>query len=889
MIKARLRKKIDDGRNKPPNIISKIIRKAGNTKSTKNTGVTKSYKIQTYDESELYGDNIDNDNQKSVKFEDVKPKAVKSKAVKPKAVKPKSVKPKAVKHKAVKPKSSKKKADSDSSKGPSEKQLAYYKSYEKYLTSRKAVKNGIEPIIKDKANIIKFKNFAEKNSKINIHTLNFFKMYCIYYLDKYDSLPEINDKLYESIMKTVTYKPSKKGKSSDNTQTVLNELKIFYNEHYSKHIFDQKISSEGLVEVFGFASKRMFTNQANHIKMNFIASLNRYINVVVNKDDMKKTLSNSQIKSMIRKLKTDLLKNKSNADPSYDFAKERFRTKILKSFDTKTPLIEIVEHEVKYISLLPLMIRMSIDCENILISRQKPEDKGKPVKTINCFPLQTSLIPGHVKIDTMTLIGNFIDKDRKFYRENGNQTKLFREIWSKIFNIDHPVFKKKGYMWDRTISTDGVSCSIHFVRKDLYKENARNYIPTMNKPDGYSKHKYVHKLTEDELKEFRELDNLVGCDPGKKCSLACTDNKKEIVTKRNGKVFTKLNKFIYTNARRKIDTKSDIYSKQINTLRKSDYYGSSVEKIENMLCKHSASSCKWKSVEYYMDFKNATNQLLLEFYEREKFRKYEWYRYINRQRADANLINAFKAKFGPPSKTGVLMGDWSQIKQMKGCEPTKGKSMRKLFGDNGYKLCLVDEYNTSKKFCGDGQDLVNFRKYKDKLPKKRKRRPSYKAKQLEKKLAEQSKIDAKQLEAAKLEKEEIKRIREKETKEKREERKQASYVHRLLGSTILKSKDSKDGNRAGPLTKALYKESGYIPIIIHRDNNGSSNIQIKGKCTIFTGKDSIPEYLKRPVKVKDKEDKAELKENHPERDKTQSSNKADEYVIIKTSSKNCAV
>jgi hypothetical protein len=321
-----------------------------------------------------------------------------------------------------------------------------------------------------------------------------------------------------------------------------------------------------------------------------------------------------------------------------------------------------------------------------------------------------------------------------------------------------------------------------------------------------------------------------------------------------------------------------------------------------------------------MDFKNAVNQQLFEFYERDEFRKYKWYGYINRQRADAKMINEFKKKFGPPSETGILMGDWSQRKQMKGCEPTKGKAMRKLFSNNGYKLCLVDEYNTSKKFCGDGQDLVNFRKYKDKLPKKRKRRRGYKDKQLAKQLAK--KPDPKELEAKNLEKKKMKEIKKKETKERKEERKKSSYVHRLLGSTILKSKDSKDGNRAGPLTKALYKESGYIPVIVHRDDSASSNIHIKGTCTIFTGKDSIPEYLKRPKKVKDangktikpnnlvipivipidlpidipvdkiksksklsKRNNAIKKENHPRCDKTKRSDTNDEYVVIRTSSK----
>ena len=149
------------------------------------------------------------------------------------------------------------------------------------------------------------------------------------------------------------------------------------------------------------------------------------------------------------------------------------------------------------------------------------------------------------------------------------------------------------------------------------------------------------------------------------------------------------------------------------------------------------------------------------------------------------MINNFKKKFGNccPKDTVILMGDFSQRHQMKFCEPTKGKSIRKLFKDKGYQLYLVQEYNTSKCLYETGEELVNF-----KWDKKRNK-----------------------------------------------------YVHRLLGSKILKSQDSKYMNTAPPFIKELI-EIGYKPTIINRDLNGSLNIRYRG-WHVINGLE-IPEYFK---------------------------------------------
>ena len=77
------------------------------------------------------------------------------------------------------------------------------------------------------------------------------------------------------------------------------------------------------------------------------------------------------------------------------------------------------------------------------------------------------------------------------------------------------------------------------------------------------------------------------------------------------------------------------------------------------------------------------------------------------------MMNRFEKMFGSPDNITILMGDFSRKTSMKYCEPTKGKSIRKLFKDRGYRLYLVNEYNTSCKLYETGEELAKIRKDKD--------------------------------------------------------------------------------------------------------------------------------------------------------------------------------
>jgi hypothetical protein len=133
-----------------------------------------------------------------------------------------------------------------------------------------------------------------------------------------------------------------------------------------------------------------------------------------------------------------------------------------------------------------------------------------------------------------------------------------------------------------------------------------------------------------------------------------------------------------------------------------------IKVIESELSKLNPNTCKYNNFKKYVEIKNIVNYKLRSFYEENVFRKLKWYSFINRQKSDEDVVNRFKSVFGKPEDTAILIGDFEQKHQMKFKEPTKGKSIRKLFKSRGYNLFMVDEFRTSCKSFIDGEDAKTF-------------------------------------------------------------------------------------------------------------------------------------------------------------------------------------
>ena len=293
------------------------------------------------------------------------------------------------------------------------------------------------------------------------------------------------------------------------------------------------------------------------------------------------------------------------------------------------------------------------------------------------------------------------------------------EIWSDLFRMNKRVFRKKGYEFMRQISTDGVGCSILFIKEEYYEPYKAMRSKNMSKPKFYKEDRYVSDLSDKEKKEMLSK-KIIAKDPGKENLFEATDGKIKLKKKKN-KIFRKTKRCKYTNKQRIHETKSAIYRKQqlkikkIKDIKVYDNEKRSIEEIESKLSKYNSSTCDFMEFMKFLKLKLIVNDILLESYEREIWRKYKWFSFINVQRSEQKMVNNFKDKFGGPDEVCILIGDWDERGQeasraLRGQPPTKGVGLRRVFKRAGYKnLFLVNEYNTSCRLYETGEKMYKCR------------------------------------------------------------------------------------------------------------------------------------------------------------------------------------
>jgi transposase len=262
------------------------------------------------------------------------------------------------------------------------------------------------------------------------------------------------------------------------------------------------------------------------------------------------------------------------------------------------------------------------------------------------------------------------------YLLEGNLKKYEDKIWKFFFRTERQCFNKPNYNFHHMIETDGISCSIIMIRNDLIGKR----IPT-NKIGNTEE--YI-----DELKDYTNLTNknIVAYDPGMGDIIFCVDNDNKDA-----------NEFRYTQDSRRKECKIKKYAKLILGFKKEKIEGKTIIEYETEISTFNKKTLDIKEFKKYIQKKCEINYKLFKFYENYIFRKLKLNGYINRKKNEQKMISNFAKIFGKPSDVVICAGDWEQKQHMKYKEPTKGRSIRKLFRQNGYKLYLVDEFRTSCK------------------------------------------------------------------------------------------------------------------------------------------------------------------------------------------------
>ena len=542
-------------------------------------------------------------------------------------------------------------------------------------------------------------NTVIKANKMVILTLQFIKLYSLHQYQHDHTLPIINEKFINTVMKVICKPPTRGCKPKEQTQLLKNELSAFHKLHFKKFMTEE-LDYKRMNTILDYLKVELLTAYENNIKQHYIEYVERFVNVCfkkkehinnINQESISKTSKDQKIKiflNNLRLIKKDLLciNNQFCSDPNYHHWIKSKKSIVLpnKTFDKNCLQYDLIAHPQDY---LLCMMNMMKYCE----------DQGYTI--YNVFPMRDELIPKHITIDTTTLVHLLEMKGKDELVRHGNLKKNQDIIWSKFFKTERHCFNKKHYTFNHQINTDGVSCSILLVRKDLSSLKSKkisNLHITLQE-------KYIDELTGYERLKSK---TIVAIDPNKGDLIYAVDSDQK-----------DRHQFRYTQDQRRLETRQKKYRDNIQQLKETKIDGRSVIDWETELSQYNKKTLDIEKFTLYLQKKNELNQRLFNFYEQKQFRKMKLNSYQFRLQSEQKMITNFKEKFGSPEEVVIAFGDWDQKQQLKYKEPTKGKGFRSTLRQYGFEVYLVDEHKTSCK-CSkcEGGDCEKFMERKSPRP-----------------------------------------------------------------------------------------------------------------------------------------------------------------------------
>ena len=502
----------------------------------------------------------------------------------------------------------------------------------------------------------------------------------LWILQKYhknENIPFITESTIKMCMKSLV-------KESAGPKPKGENLKIFQ-EFKSLHNFKIE-DGKNLSAVLDYYAVTILTAIENNIKLHFINYINRFVNSYF-KFMYKENIENKDFKknlfSELKTVKNDIINNTLTCNYKYHSWLNENRYKIVPENYDVSYFYDIKVNPQKY---LKNMIFMNIELEKI---------EGK---MFQFFPLQTKIIPCHIQIDTKSLIELLIKEDKKQYFDNVELNKDF--LWDRFFDIK--IVPKK-YNFDYTIITDGYSVSLRFINKkyqeteNVKKEKMRNgkkalkgltleekeKIKNVKKTEKTKNKKKSEAKEKKEKMEFPYIDEVlkdelngkhIFIDPGKRALFTIMDDDENFM--------------IYSNKQRIKETKRLKYHNLLKNYR--DKRG--ITEIENELSSYNSKTCNIDKFIEYITNKIRINEELYKKYQDEKFRKYKFYSYINKKRAEDNMLNKIEKKYSKDHI--IIIGDWSIGKQMRNFISTPNLSLKRKLQER-FKVYNIDEYRTS--------------------------------------------------------------------------------------------------------------------------------------------------------------------------------------------------
>lgn len=510
---------------------------------------------------------------------------------------------------------------------------------------------------------------------VAITTYQFIKLYILKCYHENKEIPELTEELLKCFTRSCGIKINR---GTIKNQDFQNELNEFYSTEFQPCINKEKYSLYNKKYTEMYLITQIHTAIYNNLKEHFLTRFRRFINLTfplkLYTEDGKKIKEALRISNIVKQalLQDNLSKVPDNLIWYFNWVKDNYLPIV--NLDKKGHGYNVKVNPHQY---LKFTIKMNDRLETI--NNNKP--KQEQFKLFNISPLRTQIIPKYITLDACGIL-NLLDipltnylKQHPIKQENNRLN-----IWSKLFKIDNKVFKMKDYEF-KTIQTDGVGVSICFQK--ITKMSKQEV-----KIENQKQDKYITDLTEEEL-ELCKKCTLIGGDPGKDNLLFLMNEAKK--------------KLRYTSIQRKVESEN----KKYNSIIRSKKFHAGIAKLETIVSNYNSKTVNYEEFKKYIKAKTELNDLVKEFYQDIKFRKFKWRVWGRQRSSEDKFINNIGKSFGQDIL--ICYGDWSNNKQMKYIMPTKGIGLRRKVSKK-YKTVLIDEYKTSITCSNCKNKLKNLKK-----------------------------------------------------------------------------------------------------------------------------------------------------------------------------------
>ena len=507
-------------------------------------------------------------------------------------------------------------------------------------------------------------NLVFEINDLMIHTYQFIRLYILNIYHNNQSLLILDETFILYCIKTLGIRDNRGKKCKDNV--LLERLDNFYQTEYQPLLNHAKTNLKNTTFLLPYLATQVHTSLSNNIQEHFIQHFLRFIN--------KTTTKITEDKVILFKFKRQLLNCEENTDVMFNEWKHIHLPHIFPDNISKSIYYDV---KIKPFDYLKVMLYM-----NSILEQQEN-------KLFQPLPLRSNIIPKHILLDTACLVSLFCpETDREGNKiKKGELLKNIKDnqydVWNGFLDLNHKIFKNKYYQFHYQMQTDGISCSLLFIRKDLKDKKWGSKIPTLPEQEFYN----IEDLSTEQLKEL-EPRNIIGCDPGKRSLVYMMDDKG--------------NKLEYTAPQRKRESKAKTNQRILLLEKKRNNIG---EK-ETDLSFQNSKSVDYERFKIYLVEKDKLNKETTEFYKRDVWRKMKFRQYSYGKKSIDTFLNKIKETFGENILIGY--GNWSRSTQMKHFMPTMNKGLRKQIHKK-YDTITIHECNTSKKCCECHNNLEYYK------------------------------------------------------------------------------------------------------------------------------------------------------------------------------------